>query len=120
MDSGIKSGICSFMCGGLGTTSSTALGIVAGEGLAAEGYIVEHQPVREIAVVRNRKDAPPGALLVGVHPGPEILRVVRVVAREGDEILHPRLAVTENDPAVQIVAVGCRAPFETVQRRENA
>ena len=58
--------------------SRPRFGIGAVDRLAIDGlYDGEHQPIREIAVVRDREDIPSGFALVGLHPLPEATRIGR-------------------------------------------
>ena len=56
------------------------LGIVAIEGLLGrQRDVVKHQPVGQVAVVRDREDPTAGLLLVVTHPLPKVLGIDAVV-----------------------------------------
>ena len=82
-----------------------ALGIVDIDRLAVDAHIIEHQPVRQVAVMRNRQDLAAGFLLVRLHPVPQVLGVAAVVVGERDEIFDLAGVVPEHHDPVQVVAV---------------
>ena len=77
---------------------------VTGDRVALEGGGREHQPVREVAVVRDGEQLAAGALLVGLHPLPQVLGVLGHEGGERRQLVGERLAVTVDDVAVQVVA----------------
>ena len=83
----------------------------------------EHQPVGEIAVMRDGKRGPAGLALVAFQPGIEIERVGRADRRLRDhryDLQRARRAVTQKHVAVQVVALDERGPFIADDRREPA
>ena len=83
----------------------------------------EHDPVRQVAVMRQRQRAAPGLFLVGFQPLVQVQRVGRAYRRLGRVGHHlPRLlrALAEDHVAVQVVARHERGPFEPDQRGEPA
>ena len=99
--------------------SHAALRVVAVERLLrGQRDIVKHHAAREIAVVRDRQQTAAGLLLVGSHPLPQFLGVLRVILRDRDDLIRLGLAVAKNDVAVEIVSVGRGRPLEANERRE--
>ncbi len=99
------------------------LRILGVERPAEGGVHGEHRAVGEIAVVRDRQHAAAGLLLVGVHPRPQVDRVVAPGRPEHRERLNqsgPVPTVTEDHVAVQVVASRVRRPFVADEGGEGA
>ena len=94
-------------------------GIFLGDGPARERLDVEHQPVRQVSVVRNGQQAATGLLFIVRHPLPQSLRIKALVLRNRNNLLGLVAAVAKYHIAVQIVPVGPRRPFESDERRES-
>ncbi len=98
------------------------LGVAPVDRAAVEALDGEHQPVRQIAVVRDREHAAAGLLLVGVHELPQVLRILRVEGREGQDLAGLARVLLEDDDPVQVARVlhvVDRRPLEADQRREH-
>ena len=99
------------------------LGIFAVE-LLAEGLDDgEHHAVAQIAVMRDGQHAAAGLLFVGVHPFPQLDRIVAAVRRiDGERLDLARLVaiVAEDDIAMQVVAAGVRGPLVADEGGEAA
>ena len=83
----------------------------------------ERDPVRQVAVVRNREDLTAGLVLVGLQHVPQVLRVVAAHGPHGRirlDLTCLVAAVAKDDDAVQIVATRVRGPFVTDESREPA
>ncbi len=70
--------------------------------------------------MRNGEHARTGLLLDGVHPLPQVLRILAVVLRERNDLIGLRLAVAEDNVAMQVVAAGPGGPLESNKRGELA
>src|SRR6185503_458099 len=67
-------------------------------------------------VVRDGQYAAAGLLFVGVHPFPQLDRIVaaeRRIDREGLDLARLVAVVAEDDIAVQVIAAGVRGPLVT-------
>ena len=97
-----------------------ALGVLLRVAAAVEGLRGVHAAIRQVAVVRDRERPAAGALLVGLHPGPELLGVFAVPGRERKHLARASLAVAQQHVAVQVVAARRRRPLEADERGELA
>ena len=61
--------------------------------LGRERDVVEHEPIGQIAVVRDGQQPAAGFLLVVGHPFPEVLGIDAVVLREGQDLIGLVLGV---------------------------
>jgi hypothetical protein len=89
-------------------------GVLTVDRLAEGFHDREHLPVAQIAVVRDRQDLAAGLLLVGVHPFPQVGRVVAAERWvDGKRIDLPRLVavVAEDDVPMKVVAARVRRPL---------
>ena len=99
------------------------LGILAVEPLAESLDHGEHRAIAQIAVVRDGQHAAAGLLLVGLHPFPQLDRIVAAVRRiHGERVDLARLVavVAEDDVAMQVVAAGVRGPLVADEGGEAA
>ena len=81
----------------------------------------KHDPVRQVAVVRDCKDLSARLVFVGLQVFPEILRVVaadRANRRIRFDLPGLVAAVAHDHDAVQVVAGGVRGPLEADERGE--
>jgi len=101
-----------------GLPALPALGILLRDRGAVEGLRGVHAAVRQVAVVRDRERTAAGALLVGLHPVPEFLRVLAVPGREREHLARASLTVAQQHVAVQVVAARRRRPLEADERGE--
>ena len=99
------------------------LGVRAVELLAELLDDREHEAVAQVAVVRDREHAAARLLLVGVHPLPQVDRIVAAVRGvHGERLDLPGLVavVTEDDVAVEVVPAGVRRPLVADEGGEAA
>ena len=82
----------------------------------------EHSPVRQIAIMGDRKHAAAGLVLIAGHPLPQVAWIVASRRQSGvrNDLTRPVAIVAENDVAVQIVAAGIRGPLIADEGREPA
>ncbi len=95
------------------------LGVELRQRPAAVRLGVEHQAVRQVAVVRDCQDAATGLLLVAGHVRPQVLGVHGIVLGEGQGPAGAVGTFAEDDDAVHVVAAGMGGPLESVERREH-
>ena len=98
------------------------LGVLLRDRLAGEGIdFREHDAVRQVAVMRDRKELAAGLVLVGLQVFPQVLRVVaadRADRRVGLDLACLVAAVAQHHDAVQVVAARVRGPLEADECRE--
>ncbi len=98
---------------------SAPCGIFGGHGRAVGHGHLEHQPVRDIRIVRDGQHLAAGLLFIAGHVVPQLLdRRVDPLDRQG--LTGTVAAVAEHDDTVEIVAVRHQRPFEPGKSGEHA
>ena len=98
-----------------------AAGIGGGHRPAAGLGHLEHQPVGQVRIMRDRQHPPAGVFLIGVHVVPQrIGRGCGPPRAQGHHGLHPRLAITEDHVAVEVLAPVHQGELEPEHRGEIA